>query len=355
MRLAVLILAVCLGLGVVETVQLLVGVDEFAEPGLGTALSRALPSWLLLAGLSPVAVWTSSRWPVRDPAWLRAVAVHVAISFPFAVAHLMLSAAWGIVRPGAAVTGFTDAFVWLATRYTVYGMMSYGAIVGVVHAWRYYREAAAREGEASVLLSELERARLKAVEGKLHPHFALNTLNAITGLATRGDRRGVVRTLDAFGDLLRAALEDRAVDIVPLRDELELLASYVAIQRVRFGDRVRIVHDIEPSVMNALVPGMLLQPLVENALVHGVGRDREGGWIRVEAAEMDDGVCIRVRDSGPGSSGSARRSSGHGIGLDGTRARIRSLFGPEARLELVPSNDGGTEVVVSLPRVPVGS
>ena len=347
MRLGALILAVCLGLGLVETVQLVFGSGEYAEPSLAAALERTLPSWLFLAALSPVAVWTSDRWPVRDAGWLRAIGVHLIVSVPFAVAHLAVTAWWGVVRPGATVDGYAEALTWLLTRYTVYSMLSYGALVGVVHAWRYYRQAARSEGEAAVLVKELDRARLRAVEGKLHPHFVLNTLNAIAGLAARRDGPGVVRTLASFGELLRATLDDRAIEVVSLRQELELLDSYMAIQRVRFGERIRIDVVVPEPLLDRPVPGMLLQPLVENAVRHGVGRDPRGGTVRVEARTVSDGLEVRVRDPGAGTAG--RGASGRGIGLDGTRARITSLFGPGARLDFHEPSGGGAEVVVYLP------
>lgn len=351
MRLGAIVLAVCLGLGLVEALQLRFGSGELAEPSLWLAFWRAVPSWLLLWAMSPVAVWASDRWPMRGVGWARAFLRHLAMAFPFALAHLALAAAWGSVRPGGDGLSFGASLGWLVNRYLVYGLLSYGALVGVVHAYRYHQEMERRRREAAALLEELEVARLRAAEGKLHPHFVFNTLNAITGLAARGDQRAVTAALEAFSELLRATLDDEAARLVPLREELELLRSYVAIQKVRFGERLRVEWDLAGADLDRPVPVLLLQPLVENALTHGVGRSREGGTVVVRAHSSEVGLSLEVEDSGadPGRMREARASDGHGIGLDATRGRLRALFGDAADVELREGSMGGTVARVRIP------
>lgn len=353
MRLGAIILAVCLALGIVEAGQLLVGTGELAEADPWIAFWRAVPSWLLLAAMSPVAVWTSDRWPVRGETWGGALLRHAAVAVPFALTHLALSMVWGGLRPGALDLGFASGFGWLLSRYLVYDILSYGTLVGVVHAYRYHREVQLRGEETAALLREVEMARLRAVEGKLHPHFIFNTLNAITGLAARGDQRGVAETLEAFSELLHATLDDQDAKVVTLREELELLRSYLDIQKVRFGDRLVVEWDISPATLDAQVPGLLLQPLVENALRHGIGRNRAGGTVVIRAKAVPRGTEIDVSDTGAGSASALEEAppSGWGIGLDGTRSRLVALFGDDARLELDARPEGGSTSRVFVPAV----
>lgn len=353
MRLGGLIALICLVLGLIETAQVRFGAGEVVESSWWWATLRVMPSWVLLALVSPLAVMASDRWPVRGSGWGRALATHLVLSIPFALLHLMLTTAWGVVRPGASGIGFAAGMGWLVSRYLAYGMLSYGALVGVVHAFRYHREAGAIRQDADALVVQLESARRRALEGKLHPHFVFNTLNAIAGLASRGDQSAVVRTLEAFSELLQATLNDQTLEPVPLREEIELLQRYVDIQKVRFGDRLTVVWDIDEATDTEPVPGLLLQPLVENAIVHGVGRHRFGGTVTVRAAVDGQELTLEVEDSGAGSDAAgaeARRRVGHGIGLDSTRARLLSRFGGRATLELRPRAGGGTVVTVRLPR-----
>lgn len=353
MRLGGLIALICLVLGLIETAQVRLGGGEVVESSWWLATLRVMPSWALLVLVSPLAVLAADRWPVRGAGWGRALAAHLALSLPFALLHLLLTTAWGVVRPGASGIGFAAGMGWLVSRYLAYGMLSYGALVGVVHAFRYHREASAVRRDADALVEQLEAARRKALEGKLHPHFVFNTLNAITGLASRGDQSAVVRTLEAFSELLQATLNDGPLEPVPLGEELELLERYVDIQKLRFGDRLTFVWQIDEAARAEPVPGLLLQPLVENAIVHGAGRHREGGTVTVRA-HLDGGdLTLEVEDSGAGldaSGADVPRRAGHGIGLDSTRARLVSRFGNRATLELRPRSGGGTVATVRLPR-----
>ena len=152
LRLGAVILAVCVLLGLVETVQIRFGDGEVVETSWWVAMARVLPSWILLAGLSPVVVWASDRWPVRGEAWARSLVLHLVLSLPFALVHLALVTLWGYFRPGSLGLGFAAGLTWLASRYLVYAALSYGALVGVIHAFRYHQEVSAvREETRSII------------------------------------------------------------------------------------------------------------------------------------------------------------------------------------------------------------
>lgn len=349
-RLGAVIVGACVLFGLVETAQVRLGGGEVVEASWWAAFLRVMPSWILLALLSPVAVWASDRWPVRGDGWGRSLSIHVALSFPFALLLLFLVTLWGTVRPGSLGLGVAAGMSWLISRFLVYAALEYGALVGVTHAFRYHREIQAVRRDADALVAELERARRRAMEGKLHPHFVFNTLNAITGLASRGDQRGVVRTLEAFSELLQATLDDRVLEPVPLREELELLERYVEIQKVRFGPRLQVTWEVDSDVLDRRVPGLLLQPLVENALAHAIGRSRAGGTVAIRAGAVPEGLRLQVEDTGADADALPDRGgAGRGIGLDSTRSRLESLFGERARLDLTPRDGGGTVATVILP------
>lgn len=354
-RLWLALFAVCLVLGLVETAQVVTGNGDIVESSWGVALLRVIPSWVLLAALSPLAVMASARWPIKGDGMLTSLGAHVVLSFPFSLLHFALIGLWARVRPGSAGLSVGEAVAWLSSRFLVYELLAYGALVGLVHAWRYHAELGHARSQADQLVFELEKARRRAVEGKLHPHFVFNTLNAIAGLAARGDCYAVVRTLDAFSDLLRATLDDHVSEPVPLRDEIELLERYVEIQSVRFGARLAVAWEIDAPTLDRTVPGMLLQPLVENAIKHGVGRNRDGGTVTIRARVVGGELVVEVDDTGPGPRPtSASKAQGRGIGLEATRSRLESLFGRSAGLELVPLDGGGSRVVVHIPETGTG-
>ncbi len=354
LRLGAAVLILCLGLGAIETAQVRLGGGEVVETSWWIAFWRVVPSWLLLAALSPIVVATSTRWPVRGEAWSRAIGLHLLVSIPFAALHLLLTAAWGMVRPESLELGLSFGFQWLVSRYLVYDVLAYGALAGIVHAFLYHRESSALRREASSLIQDLEDARRRLTAGKLHPHFVFNTLNAISGLAARGDRPEVVRTLGAFGDLLRASLDDRQDRLVTVAEEVELVESYIGIQRARFGSRLGVEWEVEPEALRFQVPGLILQTLVENAIDHAIAPRAAGGLVTIRAGVAAGSVELEVQDPGPGSptTGEPKLAPDRGgLGLEALQARLDTHFGGQARFHLEPRDGGGTRATVRLPAV----
>jgi hypothetical protein len=344
------VVVVCLALGLVEAAQLYFGDAGPGEGDWTVAVIRTIPSWFFLAVLAPIPVWTSGRWPFRGRAWGRVLAAHVGVALPFAFVHLVMCAWWGATRPGH-VLGMGDALVWLASRYFVYDVICYAAVVGGVHALRYHQAMARLEREGAAVLDELRQARLKALDGQLHPHFVFNTLNAITGLAHRGDQRLVVETLTAFSELLHATLAHGSPRLVTLGREVELLESYVAIHRARFGDRIDVAWEIDDDTVDLSVPALLLQPLVENAVGHAIARNPRGGRVTVRARREGAMLVLHVADTGAGHDADGPGTPGSGTGLATTRARLEELFPGKARLDLMSGGADGTVVRAVLPAV----
>jgi two-component sensor histidine kinase len=224
----------------------------------------------------------------------------------------------------------------------------YWLIASAAHALVFYRRSQERERRALALSASLSRARLEALKMQLQPHFLFNALNAIAALV-HSDPEAADEMLAALSDFLRLTLESVGEQEVPLRRELEFVERYLAIEQVRFGDRLRVTFDIPPETASALVPALILQPLVENAVRHGLEPRPGPGRIEIRAWIENGELYLAVRDDGPGLPvGTPLRE---GVGLANTRARLRELHGPAGRLDLRDARDG-LLVVVALPYVP---
>ena len=231
--------------------------------------------------------------------------------------------------------------------------LTYCAIVGATYGVRLYSEARRRELTAAQLEVSLAAARLEALRAQLNPHFLFNTLNAISVLALKGQHAAVTDTLARLGDLLRVSLDDTRPHQVPLSDEVEFLGGYLEILQLRFGDRMVVNQSIETDTLGALVPCMILQPVVENAIVHGISSRPGEGRIAIGAWRIQDQLVLQVSDNGPGFGASTAR--GHGIGLRNTRARLEQIYGPAHQLELIDGAEGGAIVRIAIPFVTAGA
>ena len=221
------------------------------------------------------------------------------------------------------------------------------AILATGAARAYSLRLRARREQATQLTGQLAEARLDALRSQLDPHFLFNTLNAISSLVER-DPRGVRRMIARLGDLLRHSFEGGREAEVPLRRELALLGLYVDIMKVRFQDRLVVEIHVDDSVLDAQVPTFILQPLVENAIKHGIERYTDGGRVMVEGSRAGETVILRVVDDGAGGLSATAASNGSGVGLSNTRERLRQLYG-DAQSFSLSASEGGAVAEVRLP------
>lgn len=355
-----LILAgVCTVVGLIEGTQVWLGSSgsgRYPELSWGDGLASTMPSWYVLGLLLPFTFWMAKRFPMEEGRWRVSFVAHLIAAAVFAVVHLGGSSFFSdwILYRGVPPLTFTATMSRLLGVYFVIEIFFYAMFVGFAHALEYrrvYRErervAAQLALKASRLEGSLTRANLESLRMQLNPHFLFNTLNAISVMALKGERHGVVRTLTLLSDLLRVSLENTA-QVVPLRDEIAFLERYLEIEEIRFKDRLTVRMDLNPATLDAEVPTLLLQPLVENAIKHGISRKPGTGEIVVRSYVVSNQLVIEVSDTGPGFTHSTD-STRTGIGLANTRARLEQLYGANQALVLDNAPGGGALVHVHVP------
>jgi signal transduction histidine kinase len=307
----------------------------------GQALLVSGVTWLLWALLTPLVARLGRRWPITARAWWRAPVVHAPLCFVLlalkqVAGALIVERAVGMSRPPAP---FLTLYV---------GFFTYFTILGVDAAVRQARTRRERELTTSRLEAELARAQLDALKMRLHPHFLFNTLNGISSLM-REDVESADLMLTRLADLLRLTLDRSGAQESPLKDELALVEKYVEIQRVRFADRLTIRVDASADTLALAVPTLVLQPLVENAFRHGVGRKPGAATIAIRSTCLGAVLAVDVEDDGPGPPSVV--PPGHG--LETTRARLRHLYGSAASLALERAGSGGAIARLRIPAHPI--
>jgi signal transduction histidine kinase len=230
-----------------------------------------------------------------------------------------------------------------------HNVLVYVAIVGLTYAMWYYEHFRDREILAAQLGAQLTQARLDALRAQLNPHFLFNAMNSIAMLVRGSHNAEAVRMLAGLSDLLRWALDDGLPQQIPLSRELEFIDRYLSIEQVRFQNRLRVEKEIDERALPMLVPTLLLQPLVENAVRHGIGKRRSAGELRIAARVDRDELTIEIRDDGPGLAPTYRTRAGAGVGLRNTEARLAAVHGTAWSLELTTPPAGGTLVTVRIP------
>lgn len=303
--------------------------------------------WLLYALLTPLVFWCARRFPITRNNLAPRLALHLAAS-------LGLCAAWAMVGELLEWAVFSDApptmrsfLAWFITSLP-FGVAVYFAILAVAHAIAYFLEARDRETQAARLSAQLADARLGALHRQMQPHFLLNSLNAITVIVRDRDTATATRMLEQLGEMLRRVMRADRPPEVPLGEELEFVRQFLAIEEVRFSDRLRPQFAVDTALEFALVPEFVLQPLVENALRHGLAKRLTATLLRVEARREGDDLVLSVTDDGPGPGGAGEART-EGVGLANTGERLATLYGSRARLDLVPLPGGGATAIVRLP------
>jgi len=307
-----------------------------------------LAMWTGYALWTPAIFWLGRRFRFDRRGWKRAIAIHVPVSLLISAVHLALVGSLRFslqtLRGGTPdlQTTILDAFF----RTLDQTMPVYWALIGLQHAVDYYRQARVREVRSARLEARLMESQLQALQQQLHPHFLFNTLHAISTLVYRDPEKADLM-VERLSDLLRVSLRKVGVQEVELAEELEYLRAYLDIEQIHFGNRLRIEYRVDAAAMDALVPTLILQPLVENAIRHGLEPMTRAGTLTIEAQADGDTLWLRVRDDGAGLPKTWKRREG--VGLTNTRSRIDRLYGEEAALTIRENPGGGVLVDIYIP------
>jgi sensor histidine kinase YesM len=312
------------------------------------AISLGLGDWYVWAGLSVPIVLLARRFPPESGNTLRTAGIHLAAALACSLVYVVLRALVGQVN-GLLIdepVTFSEEFRQYLVRTFPFNLLIYGVIISVSHAIDYYRKYHERTVHSLELEKHLAEVRLQALLRQLKPHFLFNTLNGIASLM-HSDVQAADRMLVRLADLLRLTMSHPGQPLTRLRDEITFIEKYLEIERIRFRDRLSVSIDVDPAALDAQVPSLILQPLVENAIRHGVEPHARPGHIELTAHCEPGTIVLMVRDNGAGEP--AGGFTREGIGLGNTRARLRELYGERYRFELANHPEGGLVVRLTLP------
>ena len=305
-------------------------------------IGRTMLDWYTCAIFTPAIFTVAQRFRLDSRAWPKALPIHILACLSFIILKLAL------FIPLAHALGWADGELDLLQWIYADGfalLIVYATVAGARYALDYYENYRERLLKTAELEARLSRVQLDAVRARLHPHFLFNSLNALSTLIHK-DAQAADRMVLELGELLRRAISDGAPMEVPLHEEIGFVERYLNVMQIRFGDRLRVTIDVAADVRDAYVPNLLLQPLVENAIVHGVGQSATAGEIIVRARRERETLELSVLDDGPGLPAD---SSKDGIGLRNTRHLLQQLYGNAQSLELSARAGGGVGARVLLP------
>ncbi|MFP2959720.1 sensor histidine kinase [Myxococcus sp. 1LA] len=328
----------------VSQVQLLQRIGE-VEVSEGELWRMSLASSLLWVPITVMCLRLAERVPLTRQGLLRALGFHLG-----ALLLVVLGRATFVVLT-QDVIGWYERMPHVGeilAQSVMNNLLPYLLLTAGAHALGLARRAQVRQRRADQLQAQLAEARLQALASQLRPHFLFNALNAVSSLV-QSDPDGAERMLARLGDLLRHSLESHGRQEVTLREELDALAPYLDIERTRFGPRLEVEWRLAPDVLDARVPYLALQPLVENAIRHGLAPRAEPGRIEISAERAGDALRVLVRDNGLGPPASPPMRGSGGVGLSNLRARLATLYGTRAMLELKPGLPRGAVVELRVP------
>ena len=296
-------------------------------------LRWSIIQWYTWAALAPWVFRLAAKYPIQSPVRLRGLGMQLPVSVGVTLLAMFIGA---FVSTAFEPSSFGEQVRQFLGQHFATGLLVYWSLFAIQQAMQFYDEKTRREIEASQLATELAQSRLRALKSQLQPHFLFNTLHAIATLLDE-DTLSAEDMLLRLSDLLRAFLEDYDGQEVSLRRELVLLDLYLGIQRVRFKDRLTTQIYVAPDTLDCAVPSLILQPIVENAITHGISKRIGVDCIEIESRREGDTLCIDVRNRNSMLEVGVASAAGHGIGLSNTELRLRELYGDiaQVRLEMI--------------------
>jgi two-component system LytT family sensor kinase len=338
------------------------------QVSLGFEMMGHVPAWWRLAiwqllvfyvwiVLTPMILWLGHRFKLERSHWLRSLSAHLLCGSLVSLFYLAIyTCLTRVLRiyPGWPASLF-EQFVHFTGMFFHLDLFTYGAILGIALAADYYRKFRENELQSAELRAQLSQAQLEALRLQLQPHFLFNTLNSIVGLIRNDENKDAIRMTSGLSKLLRHVLEHAGEQEVSLREEVEFLSRYLEIQQMRFSDRLTVEMKIDPDTLEAGVPSLILQPIVENSIRHGVAARDAPGTVSLSASRHGGYLEIIVYNDGPALPKAWQLEDCAGIGLANTRARIDQLYGKAGRLEVRNRDQRGVKATLTFPFRPLQS
>lgn len=324
--------------------------DMNMHPHFWSLLLIPLVNTWIAAVSTPGVVWLVRRYPIEQSNWKSRVLLHIIGSLLFTAVHVAFRLSILPMKDESGhVVPVTITFAWrLFVSYTYDdALTTYWPILILVQMFDFHHRSRQNELQAAQLETELAKAHLQRLKSQLQPHFLFNTLNSISALMHM-DVKAADRMISQLSDLLRLSFESGDVQESTLRQELDFVSGYLRIEQTRFSDRLAVSFDIDPETYDARIPHMLLQPLVENAVRHGIAKRSHDGKIDIAVHRDGSRLALSIRDNGAGFDFERATSNG-GVGLRNSRERLRKLYGNEHELSVRAIPEGGVEVRVCLP------
>jgi two-component system, LytTR family, sensor kinase len=322
----------------------------------GQALYWAFGDWYEWALLAPAIFWICRRFRFERGSWPKSLAVYFCAGLLLASVHAVMCAVAALIQGWwtAQPVVFGQSLRGLLANRTHYNLAVFAVIVCAWHAWDYYRQFRERERQATELAGRLAQAQLQALRMQLNPHFLFNTLNAVSSLMLK-DVSAANKMISRLGELLRLTLENSDQQEVPLQQEIDFLRRYLEIEQIRFGSRLELKTEFDSSTLQAAVPNLILQPLVENAIRHAIEPQEAGGQIELRSVRDNGRLVLQVSDNGPGLASESAKSAETSddkrerIGLNNTQERLRKLYGENHQFALTGNATGGITARLSIP------
>ncbi len=316
-------------------------------------LALALSDWYIWGALSPLIYHLTRRLDIDRGQWGKRLATHIVLAFVFSAVHLFVFSLFVYVMreyAGLPIATTVESF-WAVYTSTMasklyLAVLTYLMIAFVSYAIGYYRRFREKEHRLSQAEARLSETRLQALRGQLQPHFLFNALNAITALV-HTDPEAADRMINRLSDLLRMSLERENEQFCTLARELEFIERYLAIQKMRFADKLQIKLDVPAEALDAQVPSLILQPLVENAVKHGIAAKTKPGLVYIGARQINGNLEVSIADDGPGLAPDWQ--NGNGRGLQNTRERLAALYGESGNMQVENGVSGGVTITMKLP------
>jgi two-component system, LytTR family, sensor kinase len=310
-----------------------------------------MPGWYLWGILAPAILFLGKRFRLEKSNWVSSFALHLTLSLILALGHLTVIAffRWEFRPPSPYPFPFVG--VWFSTFAGSFhiDLLLYFVILGVGYSLEFYRKYKERELAAAHLERQLAQSQLQALRMQLHPHFLFNALHAVSVLVRKQENRTAVRMISGLSDLLRYVLQQGDVQLISLRQEMEFIGQYLELEQLRFQDRLTVQLHVATDTLDAKVPNLILQPLVENAIRHGLAASSDAGLIEIKTWHDKGRLWLQVRDDGPGVVEVWRPEQSSGLGLSNTIGRLARLYGETYEFALTNAEGSGAVVKIGIP------